>query len=119
MAKQALIIELNNNYTLLKNNNEHFWFQKSCKLGKYSMLQVNDHNNLERICTLFDSCFFSGGAIQEDSFLCLAPTTEAESAKVLPVEAAGKIVWNTCCMLLFPVANSGTLTEDVDLFVAD
>ena len=50
-----------------------------------------DQNNLERICTLFDSCFFSGGAIQEDSFLCFAPTTEAESANVLPVEAAGKI----------------------------
>ena len=40
----------------------------------------------------FDSCFFSGGAIPEGSFLCLAPTTEAESAKVLPVEPAGKIV---------------------------
>ena len=51
-----------------------------------------DQNNLERICTLFDRCFFSGGAIPEGSFLCLAPTTEAESAKVLPVEPAGKIV---------------------------
>jgi len=78
-----------------------------------------DQNNLERICTLFDSRFFSGGEIQGDSFLCLAPTTETESAKVLPVEAAGKIVWNTCCMLLFPVANNDTLTEDVDLFLAD
>ena len=77
------------------------------------------HNNLERIFTLFDTCSFSGGAIQEDNFRCLAPTTEAESAKVLPVEAAGKIVWNTYCMLLFPVANSDTMTEDVDLFVAD
>ena len=78
-----------------------------------------DQINLERICTLFDHCFFSGGAIPEGSFLCLAPTTEAESAKVLPVEPAGKIVSNTCCMLLFPVANSDTLTEDVDLFLAD
>ena len=50
-----------------------------------------DQNNLERICTLFDSCFFSGGANQEDSFLCFAPTTETESANVLPVDAAGKI----------------------------
>ena len=49
-----------------------------------------DQNNLES--TLFDSCFFSGGAIPEGSFLCLAPTTEAESSKVLPVEPAGKIV---------------------------
>ena len=56
-----------------------------------------DQNNLERICTLFDRCFFSGGAILEGSFLRLAPTTtEAESAKVLPVEPAGKIVSNTC-----------------------
>ena len=78
-----------------------------------------DQNNLERICTLFDRCFFSGGAIPEGSFLCLAPTTEAELAKVLPVEPAGKIVSITCCMLLFPVANSETLTEDVDLFLAD
>ena len=56
-----------------------------------------DQNNLERICTLFDSCFFSGGAIPEGSFLCLAPTTEAESAKVLPVEPAGKIVIHVAC----------------------
>ena len=35
-------IELNENYTLLKNNKEHFWFQKSCKLGEYHILQVND-----------------------------------------------------------------------------
>ena len=56
-----------------------------------------DHNNLERICTLFDSSFFSGGAIPEVSFLCLAPTTEAESAKVLPVEPAGKIVIHVAC----------------------
>ena len=27
-----------NNYTLLKNNKEHFWFQKSCKLGIYNMV---------------------------------------------------------------------------------
>ena len=56
-----------------------------------------DQNNLERICTLFDSCFFSGGALPEGSFLCLAPTTEAESAKVLPVEPAGKIVIHAAC----------------------
>ena len=70
---------------------------------------------LEIIFTLFDGCFFSGGTIPEGNFLCLAPTTEAESAKVLPVEAAGKIVRNACGMLLFPVANSDTLTDDVDL----
>ena len=75
---------------------------------------------LERISTLFDGrCFFSGGAIPEGSFLCLAPTTEAESAKVFPVEAAGKIVRNACGMLLFPVANSDTLTDDVDVSSAD
>ena len=78
-----------------------------------------DQNNLEGICTLFDSCFFSGGAIPEGSFLCLALTTAAQSAKVLPVEAAGKIVLNTCCMLFFPVAISDTLSEDVDFFLAD
>ena len=51
-----------------------------------------DQNNLERICTLFDSSFFPGEAIPEDSFQSLAPTAEAASAKVLPMEAAGKIV---------------------------
>ena len=70
---------------------------------------------LEIIFTLFDGCFFSGAAIPEGSFLCLTPTTEAESAKVLPVEAAGKIVRNACGVVLFPVPNSDTLTDDVDL----
>ena len=45
---------------------------------------------LERISTLFDGCLFSG--IPKGSFLCLAPTIEAGSGKVLPVEAVGKIV---------------------------
>ena len=66
-----------------------------------------DQNNLERICALFDSCFFSGGAIPEGSFLCLAPTTEAESAKVLPVELAGKIVIHAACF--FFLLQTGTL----------
>ena len=42
MAKQALLFRLNGNYTLLKNNKGHFWFQKSCKLGEYSIVQVAD-----------------------------------------------------------------------------
>ena len=43
IAKQALLNSMTiNYYTLLKNNKEHFWFQKSCKLGEYGILQVND-----------------------------------------------------------------------------
>ena len=59
---------------------------------------------LERIYTLFGGCLFCRGAIPKGSFLRLAPTIEAETGKVLPVEAVGKIVRNTCGMLLFPVA---------------
>ena len=66
---------------------------------------------------LFDGCLFSGGAIPKGSFLCLAPTVEAESGKVLPVEAVGKIVRNACRMLLFPVASSDS--DDVDLSSAE
>ena len=68
-----------------------------------------DQNNLERICTLFDSFFFSGGAIPEGSFLCLALTTEAQSAKILPVEAAGKIVFKIHVACFFFLLQTMTL----------
>ena len=78
-----------------------------------------DQNNVERISTLFDSCFFSGGAIPEGSFLCLAPTTEAESAKVCLWNQLAKLCEIHAACFLFPVAKSDPLTEDVDLFLAD
>ena len=50
-----------------------------------------DQNNLERICTLFDRCFFSGGAIPEGSFLCLALVKASQRGQTCRVTAVSVV----------------------------